>query len=106
MAKLHKIGERVGAQDRVRDKDALDLYRLFQAVPTDQLAEGIRELNAEHFSGDVTADALVTLRQLFTQPDAEGVEMTVRATGEIDNSEVIRVSTISLADDLLVAIEV
>lgn len=106
VAKLHKIGERVGAQDRVRDKDALDLYRLFQAVPTDQLAEGIRGLNAEQFSGDVTADALVTLRQLFTQPDAEGVEMTVRAAGEIDNSEVIRVSTISLAHDLLVAIEV
>ena len=28
VAKLHKIGERVGTQGRVRDKDALDLYRL------------------------------------------------------------------------------
>ena len=44
VAKLHKIGERVGAQDRVRDKDALDLYRLFQAVPTNQLADGMRRL--------------------------------------------------------------
>ncbi len=34
VAKLHKIGERVGAQDRARDNDALDLYRLLQVVPT------------------------------------------------------------------------
>ena len=47
VAKLHNIGERVGAQDRVRDKDALDLCRLFQAVPTDQLADGMRRLR-EH----------------------------------------------------------
>jgi hypothetical protein len=32
--------------------------------------------------------------------------MTVRAAGDIDNSEVIRVSTVALAKDLLAAIEV
>ena len=41
VAKLIKIGERFDAQDRVRDKDALDLFRLLQAVPTDQLAAGL-----------------------------------------------------------------
>ena len=105
VAKLHKIGERVEAQDRVRDKDALDLYRLFQAVPTDHLADGIRRLRAHPLSTDVTAKALITLRALFTRRDAEGIEMTVRAAGDSANSDVIRASMVALATDLLAATE-
>ncbi len=61
---------------------------------------------ADSVSIGVTAEALVTLRQLFTRLDAEGVEMTVRAAGDPDNSEVMRASTVVLADDLLTASEV
>lgn len=39
VAKSHKIAERVGAQDRARDKDALDVLRLRRAVETDDFAE-------------------------------------------------------------------
>jgi hypothetical protein len=39
VAKLHKIAERVEANDRVRDKDALDLFRLLQGH-TDGRARG------------------------------------------------------------------
>ncbi len=105
VAKLHKIGERVEAQDRVRDKDALDLYRLFQAVPTDQLANGMHRLRAHPLSNDVTAEALVTLGTLFTQRNAEGIEMTVRAAGDPANSDVMRASMVALATDLLAATE-
>lgn len=105
VAKLHKIGERVGAQDRVRDKDALDLYRLLQAVSTNQLADGMRRLNAHPLSSDVTAEALVTLRELFTRRDAEGVDMTVRAAGDPANGEVMRASMVVLANDLLASSE-
>jgi hypothetical protein len=105
VAKLHKIGERVGAQDRVRDKDALDLYRLFQAVPTEQLADGMRRLRTHALSSDVTAEALVTLRTLFTRRDAEGVEMTARAAGDPANGDVMRASMVALATDLLAATE-
>ncbi len=101
VAKLHKIGERVEAQDRVRDKDALDLYRLFQAVPTAQLAEGMRRLRAHPLSIDATAKALSTLRALFTRRDAEGIEMTVRAAGDPADSDVMRASMVTLAADLL-----
>ena len=103
VAKLHKIGERVEAQDRVRDKDALDMYRLFQAVGTDQLAAGMRRLCAHDLSGAVSTEALVTLRTLFTQRDAEGVAMTVRAAGDPPSSEVMRASMVALATDLLAA---
>lgn len=105
VAKLHKIGERVEAQDRVRDKDALDLYRLLQAVSTDQLADGIRRIRAHPLSRDVTAKALVTLRTLFTQRDAEGIEMTVRAAGDPENSDVMRASMVALVTDLLTVTE-
>jgi len=105
VAKLHKIGKRVGAQDRVRYKDALDLYRLSQAVPTDQLADGMTRLRAQPLSNDVTAEALVTLRTLFTRGDAEGVEMTVRAAGDPENSDVMRASMVALATDLLATAE-
>jgi hypothetical protein len=103
VAKLHKIGERVSANDRVRDKDALDLYRLLQAVPTERLADGVRRLRADELSRDTTDDALDTLRALFTRPGADGVEMTVRAAGDPEGSDIIRASTITLAGDLLAA---
>lgn len=105
VAKLHKVGERVEAQDRVRDKDALDLYRLLQSVSTGQLADGMRRLREHPLSRDVTAEALPVLRTLFTRQDAEGVEMTVRAAGDPANSEVMRASMIALATDLLAATE-
>jgi hypothetical protein len=42
VAKLHKIADRQGAPRRQDDKDALDVYRLLQTVPTDELAAGVR----------------------------------------------------------------
>ena len=45
-------------------------------------------------------------RLLFARRNAEGVEMTVCAAGDPDNSEVMRASTVVLADDLLAASEV
>lgn len=105
VAKLHKIGERVSTNDRVRDKDALDLYRLLRAVPVDLLADGVRRLRADTLSRDTTNAALDTLRALFTRPDAEGVQMTVRAAGDPESSEVVRASTVALAGDLLAAVQ-
>jgi hypothetical protein len=34
VAKLHKLADRRSSPHRHDDKDALDIYRLFQAVPT------------------------------------------------------------------------
>jgi len=63
----------------------------------------MRRLREHPLSRDVTATALVTLRALFTRRDAEGVEMTVRAAGDPENSDVMRASMIGLATDLLAA---
>jgi hypothetical protein len=61
VAKLHKIGERVGGQDRVRDKDALDVLRLLRAVETEDMADRLRTLARSPLSADVTAEALELL---------------------------------------------
>jgi hypothetical protein len=45
VAKIHKIAERIGTQDRLRDKDALDVLRLLRAVETEDLARRIRKLS-------------------------------------------------------------
>jgi hypothetical protein len=44
VAKVHKIAERVGAQDRVRDKDALDVLRLLREIDTADLADRLSVL--------------------------------------------------------------
>jgi len=82
VAKIHKIGERVGAQDRVRDKDALDVLRLLRAVEPEDMADRLRTLARSPLSADVTAEALELLPTLFGGPDSEGVLMAVRAAGQ------------------------
>ena len=61
VAKVHKIAERVGAQDRVRDKDALDVLRLLRAIDTDDLADRLRTLRDDELAGAVTTEALEQL---------------------------------------------
>ena len=41
VAKLHKIGERVGSPDRLNDKDAHDAYRLLVATDTDGQCQAV-----------------------------------------------------------------
>jgi hypothetical protein len=106
VAKLIKIGERFDAQDRVRDKDALDLFRLLQAVPTDQLAAGLVLVSDDPTARDVTAEALAVLIELFTTADGTGIEMTIRAAGTPAASETIRASMVILATDLIDAMGV
>lgn len=105
VAKLHKIGERFDAQDRVRDKDALDLFRLLQAVPTDELAAGLRRLRDDRSAGEVTSEAFTILETLFTSATGAGVEMTLRAAGRPATADTIRASMVILSTDLVAAME-
>ena len=101
VAKLHKIGERVGGQDRVRDKDALDVLRLLRAVETEDMADRLRTLARSPLSADVTAEALELLPALFGEPDSEGVLMAVRAAGQAENPATIAGSLMALVHELL-----
>ena len=101
VAKIHKIAERVGAQDRMRDKDALDVLRLLRAVETEDLTERIRQLSQESLSADVTRTAIELLPVLFGEADSEGLAMAIRAVGDAEDPATIAGSLMVLVDELL-----
>jgi hypothetical protein len=101
VAKVHKITERVGTVDRVRDKDALDVLRLLRAVETGFLADRLSLLGATPVSAGVTAEAIDRLPLLFGSTSAEGVRMAVRAAGPDEAPATIASSLVALIRDLL-----
>lgn len=104
VAKLHKLGERQGMRDRLLDKDAHDLYRLLVAIPTQELAEGLARLKADPLAGNVTADALELLRELFAGgTDAPGSLMAGRAEEGVGDPDVVAASVAALAGDVVTA---
>ena len=104
VAKLHKIAERVDTPGRREDKDALDVLRLLQAVPTEVIADGVRTLLGEEISADVTEEALSFLRDLFSEPSRPGCQMAARAAVPLEPEDTIAASCAFLTQDLLQAI--
>ncbi len=104
VAKTHKIAERVGAQDRVRDKDALDVLRLLRAVATDDLVQRLNILAASDIAAAATEEAVNRVMDLFGRVDAEGVQLAVRAAGDAEDPATIAGSFAALVDDLMTAL--
>ncbi len=103
VAKAHKIWERTTNDDRVRDKDALDVYRLLQAIPTDDLAARLARLRDSQEAGEVTAAAIEHLQALFGTPSGAGIELAVRATRAIIDADELALALITLTADLMSA---
>jgi hypothetical protein len=105
IAKLHKIAERVDTPGRREDKDALDILRLLQAVPTEVIADGVPTLLNEEISAEVTEEALSFLRDLFSEPSRLGCQMAARAAVPLEPEDTIAASCAFLTQDLLRAIK-
>ncbi len=105
VAKVHKIAERVDTRDRVRDKDALDVFRLLRAVDTDILAGRLRRLLDHELTRSVTQDAIALFPQLFAEPQSDGVQMAVRAAGAGEDAATVAGSVIALVEDLRTSLE-
>ena len=103
VAKVHKIAERTGTSDRVRDKDALDVLCLLQATETATLAARLVDLVDDMVSAEVTTEAVSQLEPLFGSPDAVGISMAVRAARAEAEADVISASFTTLVSDLLAA---
>jgi hypothetical protein len=101
VAKVHKIAERVGSQDRVRDKDALDVLRLLRATETRYLASRLQVLRDNELARDVTSEAIALMPELFGALDSAGVEMAVRAAGAGEPPAVLGGSLVALIEELL-----
>jgi hypothetical protein len=105
VAKLHKLGERVTNNDRVKDKDALDVFRILRAIETQDLAERLVMLRRSPNSQSVTDTALVLLRDLFGASDGDGVLLACRATDLLMDPSELAQSAVFLANDLLHGVE-
>ena len=103
VSKVHKVAERIGAGDRITDKDALDIMRLLQAIDTEALAQGLVSLAAHKFTAEVTAEAMSQLTSLFGSPHEVGIRMATRAARPSVGPDVIAASFAALVSDLLAA---
>ncbi len=105
-AKLHKLGERQAIPGRLVDKDAHDLYRLLQVIPTNRLAATLLRLVQDELAGMVTKQALTYMDALFAAgPGALGSTMAGRAEEGVGDPKVVSASVALLAQDLLTAVE-
>jgi hypothetical protein len=106
VAKVHKIGERAKDKpDRLVDKDAHDVYRVLVHMPTAALAADFRQLLSDELAGEVTAQAVELLKDLFAAgPDAVGSLMAGRTEEGVGEPETVAFQTAILASDLLDAI--
>lgn len=104
VAKLHKIAERVEEPRRLVDKDAHDVYRIFRAIATAELAQHVEVLLHNDLSHDVTIQALGYLRALFAHGTAMGALMAGRAEEGVGDPAQVSAAVTFLAQDLLGAI--
>jgi hypothetical protein len=82
VAKIHKIVDRIGdgrRPDRLKDKDAGDVYRLVRATPVEDMASRLAALRGDVTAGAVTSTAVTAFLDLFRSSRSAGVEMAVRA---------------------------
>ena len=100
VAKLHKLGERQTFEDRLIDKDAHDLYRIFRAIPTEVLVPRFQLLRANDISREATEEAFVYLDELFSDQTSIGALMAGRAEEGIGNPAEVTASVVLLARDL------
>lgn len=105
VAKLHKLGERVENNDRVKDKDALDIFRILRAIETAELASRLVALAGKPGSRQVAESAMDLLRHLFGTKTGEGILLAMRATETLIDAHELAASAVFLTSDLLMALE-
>ena len=103
VAKVHKIADRSQEPEtkRVNDKDGLDVLRLLRVIPSRELAAGLRRLQGEMVSAEVTREAVAQLDALFGSTRSVGTQMAVRATERLEDPAAIAESCEALTRELL-----
>ena len=104
VAKLHKIAERTRSDDRVKNKDSLDVLRLLRAISTKELADRLEQMRAAPDAGPVTNEAIDQLRSLFGAANDRGVRSAVAASIHLVDPDEIALALTTLTADLLDAL--
>lgn len=105
IAKLHKVGERVDrTPDRLKNKDASDLFLLLRVTETATLAATLQRLRRIPSTAETTETALRYLQELFTSDAGAGIRLLRAAVAGIEDEETVARSCIVLAEDLVIAL--
>ena len=104
VAKLQKLWERTTNEDRVKDKDALDVFRILRAVPTADLARRLALLRASPEAATVAGSAVRQLDELFGQRSGKGIELAVKASARFIDPDELALSAVALVEDLVAAL--
>ncbi|MFK4788814.1 hypothetical protein [Microbacterium sp. ZW T5_56] len=84
-AKAIKIGERLGQAerqpDRLKEKDALDAFRIFQAVETAALVAGFALHRIDSYAHDASAQAIELYHEHASTPEGHIAQLAARAAG-------------------------
>lgn len=99
VAKLHKLGERLTQPERMKPKDAYDVFRLLRAVPPEVFDAGLRQLLGDPLSAEATQEARIYLERLFVA--GPGARLTAQATAGLEPTEVVEAASLALARELL-----
>lgn len=103
IAKLHKLGDRIGDErrrDRIERKDAYEAYRLMQ-LPKDAVVAGWKKCLADERARNVALEAVALLENLFGTADAPGSKLAAEYADRAEDSDVLTASAAALANELL-----
>lgn len=105
VAKVIKISERLGQSDRqpdrLKEKDALDAFRLLQAVETADLVLGLTKHRSEPNAAAVADEAVQILRLHATSPRGRIAHLAASAAG---GDATVAPAFAALCNDLLAAL--
>jgi hypothetical protein len=100
VAKLHKLGDRLATPQRLLAKDAGDIYRLFDALAPDEMADILRALLEDERSAATTEKALTYAGELFGAAASVGVRLTVDALQALVPARTVTAAMTAYAGEL------
>ena len=103
VAKVHKIAERSNddRRDRLKDKDAFDVYRVLRAVDADSLAHEFQSMLTDEIANPVVTEAMDLFSEYFGDNEATGTLMVARYIEGIEDSSFFAASSVAISRELL-----
>jgi hypothetical protein len=103
VAKIHKVAERIDQPHRLVAKDALDVLRILQAVPTGVLAGGLGDLESRDVARRAVREAVEFLARDGGRADGSLARLVLTAVGPLGDPQTATASLAALTADLLTA---
>ncbi len=101
VAKVHKIAERLHDRRRSQPKDALDVFRLLQAIPSETLSSRFALLHHDPLSLETTQSALTFLQELFSSQTGAGAQLAAEAAYPLADKAFITAACAALTQELM-----